>query len=274
MNLAIWKKAVSDAWRSLVISSAILILFSWLFVWLMSLLEVGAWAVMLSFLPDVFKPLVGVEIAKLATRTGQLSVLYVHVVTLLVCVGWAVGRGSDSVSGEIARGTMDLILSLPVWRATVLAAPAVVATLGAAVLAASIWVGTWLGLLTFDLRGNVSPGKLAPGAVNLFAMTFCFMGITTFVSSWNRDRWRTIALSGVFFVISLIIKMVARLWEAGSWLTYCSFLSAFRPQLIILEPEETGWLALPYNLPLLVLGLIGHLAAAAIFTYRDIPVPK
>ena len=37
MNLAIWKKAVSDAWVQLLISSIILVLFAWVFVWMIKL---------------------------------------------------------------------------------------------------------------------------------------------------------------------------------------------------------------------------------------------
>ena len=62
-------------------------------------------------MPGFLKSLIRVKLAELAARAGQLTILYVHVVTILMCVGWAVGRGSDSISGEIARGTMDLLLS-------------------------------------------------------------------------------------------------------------------------------------------------------------------
>ena len=77
----------------------------------------------LKWLPGFVQSLVGVPLETLATPIGQLSILYVYVVTLLVCVGWAMGRGSDSVSGEIARGTMDLILTISHcwasgWRVT------------------------------------------------------------------------------------------------------------------------------------------------------------
>ena len=45
MNLALWKKAVSDAWRQLAASSVLLLLFSWVFVWLMSRFQVAVAAV-------------------------------------------------------------------------------------------------------------------------------------------------------------------------------------------------------------------------------------
>ena len=137
MNLALWKKAVSDAWLTLVVSSVLPILFCWVFVWLMSFFDVGKWSGLLNLMPNFVQPMLGMPLAKLASPAGQLSILFAHLVTILVCVGWAVGRGSDSISGEIGRGTMDLLLSLPVWRFSVMAVPAVVAAVGAAVLAAS-----------------------------------------------------------------------------------------------------------------------------------------
>lgn len=274
MNLAIWKKAVSDAWLQLVISSVILVLFSWVFVWLMSQLPVHAFGRILAWLPDWLGSLFGVPLRLLASPTGQLSLLYVHVVTMLVCVGWAVGRGSDSISGEIGRGTMDLILSLPLWRASVVVAPAAVATLGAAVLPGAILLGTSIGLLTVDFSDSVSMGQFLPGAINLFSMVFCMTGVTTFISSWNRSRWRTISLAVAFYVVSIILEMVGRVWKDGGWLKYCSISTAFQPHRLILKPEETGLLAVPYNATLLGVGLIAFVLAVIVLTNRDIPAAR
>jgi ABC-2 type transport system permease protein len=273
LNLALWKKAVSDAWLALLISAALLVLFCWLFVWWMSLFDMGAWSTMLNLLPNFVQPMLGVPLAKLATPAGQLSILYAHVVTILLCVGWAVGRGSASISGEIGRGTMDLLLSLPVWRVSVMAVPAIVATVGAAVLAASVWAGMGLGLLCVRFKSPPPLMDFLPGAVNLFAMTFCFTGITTLVSSWNRDRWRTISIAGGFFVLSLILKFTARMWAGGAWLGCLSFLTLFRPQELILVPAADGWGGFRSDGILLLLGLGSYAVAAAILWRRDIPAP-
>ena len=117
-SLALWKKAVVDAWVQLAVSCGLLAAFGWLFVWLMSLFKLGAWGALLNLLPDFVQPILGVPLADLATPAGRLSFLYVHVITLLVCLGWAVGRGSDVVSGGISRGTLELVLTLPIRRST------------------------------------------------------------------------------------------------------------------------------------------------------------
>jgi len=273
MNRALWQKAVFDAWRQLAVSSVLLLVFAWLFVWLMSRFQIGAWSTLLNLLPNFFQPMLGVPLAKLATPTGQISILYLHGITMLICVGWAVARGSDPISGEIGRGTLDLILSLPIRRFSVVLAPAVVDTAGAAVLVASVWLGSAIGLSVVEF-GNVSLRSFLPGAVNLFCMVFCLTAITTLVSAFSCDRWRTIFIAAGFFVVSLMLDMTGRLWPAGEWLRYGSFLAAFEPQQLILMPDPTGTTALKCNATLLGLGLLCYVSAAVVLSRRDIPVAR
>lgn len=273
-NPALWRKTARDARRQLVASSVALILFGWLFVWLQSLFEPGVVVKLLDFLPKFVEPLIGIPLAKLATPVGRISVLYVHLITLLICIGWAVGRGSDVVSGEIGRGTMDFVATLPVQRHATVAVSAVVTGVGAAVLAMSVWIGSGLGLATVRFPEPVDLRIFLPGVLNLSAMTFCLAGLTAFCSSWDSSRWRTILVAGGLFAVCSVIKMVARLWEPGAWLRYFTFLTAFEPQkLILLEPERTGPLAWQYNVVLVGLGLLGYGVAAVVFSRRDLPAP-
>lgn len=272
MNRAIWIKSISDAWRQLAVSCLLLVLFSLVFVWLTSLFQADALVAILNLLPKFVEPMVGVPLADLATPVGRLSVLYVHIITQLVCLTWAVGRASDMVSGEISRGTMDLILTLPIRRATLILASAVVTAAGGVVLAMTVWIGTWLGVLLVDLKGPVAMGQLMPGAVNLAAMTFFLAGFTSVLSASDHSRWRVILTAAGFYTVSAILQMVSRLWEHGTWLRYLTFFTAFSPQQLILLPAEvTRPLAWWYNGTLIALGLAGYALAAAIFTYRDIP---
>ena len=274
LPFALARKAVADAWLQLAISTGVLILFAWIFVWLMSLLTIGKWGTMLNLLPNFVQPLLGVPLKDLATITGRLTFLYVHLVTLLVMISWALGRGSDAISGGIAKGTLELVLTLPVRRTTVVLIPAAVATVGCVVLAFSVWVGSWIGVTVVGFRDEVSLRQFLPGVVNLAALGFCLGGITSLVSSFDHDRWRTIWLSGGIFVLASIVKLVSRLWGAGEWLKYLSFLSVFEPQQLILSPRDPWLLTWQYSGALVVFGLVCYLVALAVFTWRDIPVPR
>jgi len=278
MNAALWRKAFADAWFQLLVTSVVGVLFAWLFVWLTSLFPLGAWTRILQWLPagiqGFLRAWFGVELVDLASLTGRVSFLYLHVVTVLLFLSWAVGRGSYTPSGGIADGTMEFILTLPVRRVWVLVVPAIVSTLGVVVLAASIWAGTWIGLATVRLEEELSIWLFLPGAVNLFAMAFCIAGVTTLLSSWDHDRWRTIWLAVGFFVVSAIIKLIARTWAPGAWLRYFSFLTAFEPQQLILMRQEAWSASISYNAPLLIVGLVAYVAAAVVLSRRDIPVPR
>ena len=183
------------------------------------------------------------------------------------------GRGSDSISGEIGRGTMDMILALPVWRVTVMAIPAAVATAGAAVLALSSGWGRVLGILCFKLDEPIAPARFLPGAANLFAMVVCLTGVTTLVSACGRDRWRTVLWSGGLFVVSLVLETVVRMWPAAWQLNYLTFLSLFHPQKLILLKDAGAWTIVRDDLALLGLGLLGYAAAGVVLWRRDIPGP-
>ena len=82
------------------------------------------------------------------------------------------------------------------------------------------------------------------------------------------------SLAGGFFVVSMVLKLVARMWAAGSWLGCLSFLSLFQPQELILAPPPNGWPGLRYDAILVLLGLLSYAIAAIVFWWRDIPAPR
>jgi len=286
LHPALWRWHWRRTWKGMLANCLVLLVFAWLFIWAMSLLKATAMAEIVEILPDFVKRSLGEELYLYTTKAGQVSIVFRHLVTLLVCLGWAVAKGSDTVSGEISRGPMEHLLVLPLSRGVLLVVPTVLATLGAAALALSVWVGLVLGLRTVERFSDLSAWQFVPGAVNLFCLTFAMGGLTTLLSSMDHDRWRTIWLAAGIFIIESIIAMVAYVWPAGGWLHWMTFLSAFEPQRLILKPDAVGTLSLGplgaitwplgvwYNGVLLLLGLLWYGAAWWIFVHRDIPVAQ
>jgi ABC-2 type transport system permease protein len=273
MNRALWTKAVGDA-RLLLAGLAVLMFgFNWLFVWLTSLVELGAFGVFLQALPGEFESLLGVPLAKVATTTGRIALAYVDPVVIFTMVTWSLARGSDVVSGEIGRGTMEILLAQPVARLSLLATQAVVTTAGSLVLALAAWLGTCQGLAVTGLMKEVEPRHFIPAAVNLFAATFFLSAVTTLVSAFDSQRWRTLGIVGAFYIIELLLKIVARMAPKFDWLMYATFLAAFEPQSLVIYPERAWQVSLRYDGTLIGLGLLAYLAAALVFHRRDIPAP-
>ena len=75
---------------------------------------------MLSFMPELVEQLMPVSFSQMATSAGRIAVAYDDPIVLLLVTVWAISRGSDAVSGELNRGTMEMVLAQPVTRLGVL----------------------------------------------------------------------------------------------------------------------------------------------------------
>lgn len=274
LNLALWEKSVREARGLLLAAGLLLFVFHGLFVWLSSLIDLG-W--LGSFLRFGFAPalqsLLPVPVAEMATPQGMIAMGYVHPVVLFTTAAWAIARGSDAVSGELDRGTLELLLAQPVRRTSVLAVQGVVTSLGSVALAAACWVGTWTGVGLVRLNPPVDAWSFLPSAANVAALTIFLAGVTTLLSAGQRYRWQTIFWAGLFYVVQIIMDVVGRMAPQLSWLRYATCFGAFEPALLALRPETAWSISLRYNGILFGLGLASYLAAGIVLARRDLPAP-
>jgi len=283
MNRALWKKSFREA-RWLLLGCVVLMFgFHWLRVWLASQIPLGRMQMILRLMPSHWERLSPVPWTELATSAGRIAMIYDEPLVLMIITVWSIGRGSDAVAGELGRGTMEMLLTQPISRLSVLFSQACVTVLGAALIAVSAWLGTAAGLATITLE-EVVPAKLLLGpALNLFSLAFFLAGLSTLVSSLDRYRSRVIGLVGAFYAIEVVVKVVGRLAPGGGWLAYLSCFSAFEPQRLVkadrawsfwLETNDSFELGgLGYLSVLAALAIACYAAAAVIFVRRDLPAP-
>ena len=277
MNRALWKKAYIEVRLTLPWFLLLMFGFNVLFVWITSQLDLSVIAGFLNNMPPLWKRMLPVSIGSIATYQGRIAIAYDHPLIAFGAAFWAIARGSDSVSGPLNRGTLEMMLAQPVRRGEVLASNAVIATVGAALMAAACWLGTAAGLaLITRLQNKLHEVAVMPYgycALNLFAYTFFLAGFTTLISSADRYRVRTIGLVAAFYVVALVLKVVGRAFNGYHELLYGSFLSAYEPQRFV-DPEfDAVALAIKYNGPLILAGIGCYIAAGVIFTRRDLPAP-
>jgi ABC-2 type transport system permease protein len=285
MNVALWKKTIYESRWLLVSGMAFMFMVHWLRVWVSSFFSSKALENMFSFMPELVEQLMPVPLSQVATQAGRIAVAYDDPIVLLLVTVWGISRGSDAVSGELNRGTMEMVLAQPVTRLGVLGTQAAVTLSGAALLAAAALLGTSIGLATITLEETVSPSVFMPAALNLFAMGAFLAGLTTMVSAGSNYRSHTIGIVGAFYAVSMIAKIIGRLAPGWDWITYGSFFTPFEPQLLVAErwkawslwvdgPRGTLELGgLGYDSILIGLGLACYVVAAIVFCRRDLPAP-
>jgi ABC-2 type transport system permease protein len=274
MKRALWEKAVRDSLPLLVSLLALLFLFHWLFVWLTSQISLPAMhEFLLNALPKDWEKLSGVPFREVATPAGRLALAWVDPLVLFAATIWAIARGSDVVSGELGRGSLELVLAQPIRRSSLIVTQATITTLGAGLLALAGWLGNWVGIHTVSAAAEIPPGLFVPAAANLFGYIVFLSGWTALASACDRQRWRTIGLAGGFFALQMLLQIVARMSTRLSWLGWFTFLSAYEPQVLVARPDEAWGQLAAYSAWLLGLGALGWLAAGVVFARRDLPAP-
>jgi len=232
-------------------------------VWLVSQIDTSRFQAILELLPGEWQKFSTVPIEQLVRYEGRISLTYDEPVVVFCMTIWAIARGSDVVSGEINRGSMEMLLSQPVSRMNVLFTHAWVTVVGILLLAAGTWLGVYTGIQIYSvnieeqaqmwlpfvgpvlnpfgepvikptpLRELVDPFVFIPAAVNLAAMGVMIAGLTTLLSSFDRYRWRTIGLMIGFYVLSVLAKLLGLASETFSWLTYVSVFTPYEPEICV-----------------------------------------
>jgi ABC-2 type transport system permease protein len=285
-NRALWGRAVREAAWLLCGCAMLMFAFHWLYIYLSSFVSIPAFSGLFADLPQTMQGMLGISIADAARPRGRIALAYVDPTVVLLSAVWALTRGSDAVSGPLDRGTLELVLAQPVSRTSVLLANAGVTIAGAAVIALAAWLGTctgiatvhveekqWLSRVVVPLTARVDSRDFVPAAVNLFSLTVFAAAGTTLISACDRYRWRTLGIAGGFYILQIILKMVGNAAAPWKWCFYVTFLGAYWPQVLALESEQAWSLSLRYNGLLLGGAAACYLAAAVVFSRRDLPAP-
>lgn len=242
--------------------------FCWLRVWMVSRLETDRFRAILEMLPGDWRRFLSVDIDWLITYQGRISLAYQELIVILAMVIWTVARGSDTVSGELNRGTMEMLLAQPISRLRILWTQAAIAFFGVFLIAASAFGGTCTGVYATRVKEEVRPqlslpiyipgvgtevplpfGKaktvqtrmsekvdvrlFLPATVNLASLGVMVLGFTLLMSAWDRFRWRTIGIVSGTLIAQIMLKIAGMASEGTRWLKSFSLLSAYDPEVFV-----------------------------------------
>jgi len=93
----------------------------------------------------LIRTIIGGESIDLNNAMDMFSIAYVHpLVQTIICI-WAVGRAAGALAGEIDRGTMELLLSQPVGRGTLILSHLILDLITIPILCLSMLLGSYIG---------------------------------------------------------------------------------------------------------------------------------
>jgi len=252
--------------------------FAWIRVWVVSLLDMGQFKTILEQFRE-FEKFAPVDFDSLFTYPGRVGMIFDEPVVILCTVVWCVARGSDVVSGELGRGTLEMLLAQPIRRSTLLFSHATVSVSGLVLLCLMVWAGLGLGVystcvnetvqqptlqipfLNLDLpltindpvkqevplRDRVDVRTYAASTLHLFALGFFVLGLSTMFSAVDRYRWRTVGFVVAIYVLQLVMFGVGKAVSSLDWLLSLTFFSCYKPQKMTSLVTDDG-LNAPWSL--------------------------
>ena len=256
---------------------AALFAFAWVRVWVVSLLDMGQFETILDQFRE-FEKFAPVEFDTLFTYPGRVGMTYDEPIVILCTVIWCITRGSDVVSGELGRGTLEMLLAQPIRRTTLLWSHATVSVAGLMLLCLLVWAGVGVGVYattvnesvapptfqipilnlelplsvdepeTFEvpLRDRVDVRTYAASTFHLFAFGFFLLGLTSMFSTFDRYRWRTVGTVVGIYVLQLVMFGLGKAAERLDWLLSFTFFSCYKPQKMTSMVTADG-LAAPWS---------------------------
>src|SRR5262249_20648956 len=216
---------------------------------------------------------------------------YVHPLMLTVFGIWAIGRSAGAITGEIDRGTMELLLAQPLARYRVILSHLSLDLLTVPLLCLSLWAGNWVGIHLVGLKeANASESAplidtamFGPALWLVGALIFAVGGYTMWLSAQGRVRRAGMAWAVLITLVQFLVHVVGQLWDAVAFLRPFTVFYYYQPQQVILKGEWVVDLAKVWHLdqPLAVNGLIvlltvgaaGYALALWTFCRRDLPAP-
>lgn len=260
---------------------------------------------------QVMEAIIGGDMVDVKNPLDVLTIGYVHPLAQTILCVWAIGRAASAITGEIDRGTMELLLAQPLTRTQVVLAHFAVDLFVIPILCLAMWAGSWAGVAWFgevvhrpdhvstpaadlakllpsadaskrDRVMQIDPRVLWPALPQAAALLFAVSGTTLWLSARGRFRGRVLGLAVAVVLLQFLLNLFGQLWPAVAPLRPFTLFFYYQPQQAILRHQWTvdlnsawglGSMKVPGVAVLVVVGLVGYALALWTFRRRDVPAP-
>lgn len=269
-NRALWRKCISESailFLALAIGTSA---FAWFRVHVVGEVDTSSFQKIIGLLPEEWLKFTSVDVEWLISYVGRTAMTLDEPFLVMMLAIWAIVRGSDVISGEISRGTMEMLLAQPVSRSRVFIIHSAVTIAGILLLTLTTWCFMWVAVHTTGVKvpaaeqndfWSLLPGLLAgtgpaaepaetvvepmsrfvqsgvffPGIANLFLLGCFVAGLATLISAHDRYRWRTLGIGIAVYMAAAMIKILGMSSESFGWTEWLTFFSLYEPELAIKE---------------------------------------
>lgn len=268
MNRGLIEKTVREVWLATVLFGLALAGFEALLASVFAdvFLQASDQLLQIKFLQSIWKGFFGMEVGSTIGPDMFASLAWVHPIVLALLWTHEITYWTRMPAGEVDRGTIDVLLSLPVSRTRVYVCESLVWLLAGLVVLCLGFVGNQVGgwFAAPEFRGP--PGRITVVVANLYCLYIAVGGMACLVSTLSDRRGRAVGVVFGIVLVSFFLNFLAQLWGPAKSVAFLSVLNYYRPLLIL---RDSSW-PVTDMLVLTAVGAAFWLAGAIVFARRDI----
>jgi ABC-2 type transport system permease protein len=172
----------------------------------------------LDVLPPFIKTALGGEMLQVGNVSGLILIGYQHPFVLFLYLLFAVGVPTTLLTGEVQKGTMELILSRPATKTQVYVCACVLTLAGMFGLVAVMFLGTVAATRLYDFGQPIPLDLFFRIAVNGGLVAGASGSLALLAAGALAGRNRAVAATVAFLVLDYFAWIVAQWWPRLSFL--------------------------------------------------------
>ncbi|GJM27211.1 MAG: hypothetical protein DHS20C16_36260 [Phycisphaerae bacterium] len=268
MNLALFNKTLRDHWIFILGGSFLMGMFVTVFLFATNSLPMEQTKVWMEvpWIKSLISSLMGSDISGALTPSGMATFSFTHPVMLAIMIALVFSMASASLVGEIDRGTIDLLASLPISRSKIYTSVSLALLCCGPLMCVSLWCGAAIGRKLTG-QNEIDLGQLVLVAVQFFFIFAFLCGMALGVSAMCSRRLVAITICFGMVLYAFTVNVLSAFWPALKYVSYSSFFRYYAP-LKIVESQSVQWGSVAV---LSIAGAVLWVAGLVVFRRRDFP---
>ncbi len=225
----------------------------------------GQW-LQVKLVQQILTAFLGAEVGTVFGPSAMTAIGWAHPIVLALVSAHAISCCTRVPAGEIERGTIDVLLGLPIRRGTLYCGEAAGAALSGLLVVSSGLLGQGLGNAIVGAEDRVATAPMLWVTANLYALLAAIAGIASLFSALCDRRGRAVGAAVAVVVASFFLSSFSPFNAVIKKLAVLSVVSYYRPFKVL----EGGQSPATDMVILASIGLACWLIGLILFSWRDI----